>query len=525
MKKILFSCMLALGVTASAQYNFLGDFEGTDPVYVHFGGGTITAAAACSGSYGGQLAISATNATSGYIVNLDETGQISNGQKATLSISYKKAAGAVGNLYVGYFVKDDSNTWSVNPIGNSIPLTAAALTTCSTVTVTVPIGALDPDAINGVGIYFERTSGTGNVFVDNIKIVQDVVTTTPACTSFTAPLPNVVSNAGTKTFMWNLVANASNYKVTVGSTPGASDVFNRKIAGSLNKIDVKLAVNKTYYAKITANNDKGDAVGCQEITFTTNSTMGVCGPLSSTAPTAIAPIKSVNFAGVTKTSDDAATTIGSFSPYEDFTSTVFTVDKSMTSVPLTVSGVTNGNPANGWGISVFIDWNGDGNFDGAGEQYFNTQATKIRKAGVTDNPIVLTGNIAVPAGTTFGKKIMRVKYNFSVDTAIHNALSTGCIELGNGQAEDYTIDYKDILAVSDVNAVKTSLFPNPFKDILKISDIKGATSIIVSDISGRTVKTLAPATELQLGDLKRGMYIVTIKFENGTASTTKVIKE
>jgi len=55
MKKILFPCLLALGIGANAQYNFTGTFEdAADGYYGQFGDGTVTAAAACNGDFGGQ---------------------------------------------------------------------------------------------------------------------------------------------------------------------------------------------------------------------------------------------------------------------------------------------------------------------------------------------------------------------------------------------------------------------------------------------------------------------------------------
>lgn len=83
------------------------------------------------------------------------------------------------------------------------------------------------------------------------------------------------------------------------------------------------------------------------------------------------------------------------------------------------------------------------------------------------------------------------------------------------------------LAVSDVNAdkVKLSVYPNPFADVLKISDIKGIKSIRINDISGRNLKTLIPAAELDLRDLKTGIYIISFQFENDLTKAIKVIKK
>ncbi|UFK97568.1 GEVED domain-containing protein [Kaistella faecalis] len=530
MKKLLLSCFLAMGIGAQAQLNYTGDFEDATNVgqYGQFGGGTFETAAACSGTLGGQLAIGGTVSQTGWMVMNDvleeEFGSVNNGQEAVVTFSYKKAAGVTGTLYAAVFTfVPSSGAWNIEYVSTGTVLGTAAITTCAQKTGTIPAGKMQPGQSYAFGAWFVPSGGTsGNVFIDNISIAQQSVTTVPACTAFTNPVNGGVLPSGTNTFTWPAVATAVNYVLTVGTTPGGNDTFGGVVAGTSQ--NVALAPNTTYYATVTPANTVGEATGCTGVTFTTNNVITYCGPLTSSAPTAVAPIKSVNFAGTTKTSDAAATTIGSFAAYEDFTTTVFEVKDNVTSLPLTVLGTTNGNPVNGWAMSVFIDWNSDGDFDDAGESYFNTTATMIRKANVPDNPTSLTGNIAIPAGTAYGQKRMRVKYNFS-GTAIHTALVSGCAQMGNGQAEDYTINYQQFLAVGDVNKSNVSVYPNPFKDVLKISDIKGVKSINIVDVSGRTVKTLAPATELNLGQLKSGMYFVNLQYTDGSVKTVKSIKK
>ena len=81
------------------------------------------------------------------------------------------------------------------------------------------------------------------------------------------------------------------------------------------------------------------------------------------------------------------------------------------------------------------------------------------------------------------------------------------------------------MAVSDVNKTGISVYPNPFTDVLKISDVKGVKSVSVNDISGREVKSLAPSAELNLSSLKAGLYIVNLKMEDGSVKTFKAIKK
>ncbi|MGV4412760.1 GEVED domain-containing protein [Chryseobacterium sp. T1] len=438
MKKLLLSCCLALGIGANAQINYIGDFEEgyNTTLYGQFGGGSRTTAAACSGTYGGQLAV--TNANTGYMVVLNEiTGQTNNGQQVTASVNYKKGAGAVGKLNIAYFVKDESGAWAITNFGPTVDLATDAITTCATLTATLPSGMLQPNKTNAIGVWFTRVSGSGNIFVDNISIAQDNPTTVPPCTTFTSPVNASTISGGNSLFTWPAVATAVNYKVMVGTTSGGTDVLNKVVSG--NSLNVSLPTDKTLFAKVVPTNLNGDATGCSEISFSTTSTIAYCGPLTSNQAAAVAPIKSVSFAGVTHTSDASVTTIGSFSPYEDFSNVKFSFVRGIASIPLTVKGTTNGGANNGWAMSVFIDWNNDGDFDDAGEAYFNTTASMIRITGVTDNPVTLVGNIAIPAGVSIGNKKMRIKYNFS-GVAIHDALVSGCSQMGNGQAEDYTIE-------------------------------------------------------------------------------------
>lgn len=83
------------------------------------------------------------------------------------------------------------------------------------------------------------------------------------------------------------------------------------------------------------------------------------------------------------------------------------------------------------------------------------------------------------------------------------------------------------LAVSEVSTdqVKVSVYPNPFVDVLKISDVKGIKSIQINDISGRNLKNLAPASELDVRDLKTGLYIISFQYENGSVKAFKIIKK
>ncbi len=166
-----------------------------------------------------------------------------------------------------------------------------------------------------------------------------------------------------------------------------------------------------------------------------------------------------------------------------------------------------------------------------------------------------TFNIAVtmPAGSDFDPKIGVFSGNCSslvCEGSMDNA-GTGGTEVisvptlaGNtyyvnvGYYSDYTDEpegaftiniSKGTLGTSDikVNSKNTiRLYPNPFSEVLNISDIANVKSVSVSDVSGRLVRTIEnPSSELHLGELKQGMYMVTLFMKDGSKQTIKAIKK
>ncbi|SIQ66306.1 T9SS type A sorting domain-containing protein [Chryseobacterium sp. RU33C] len=91
----------------------------------------------------------------------------------------------------------------------------------------------------------------------------------------------------------------------------------------------------------------------------------------------------------------------------------------------------------------------------------------------------------------------------------------------------FSADKNTQLSTAEVNGFKKGdIYPNPFKDVFHINDIKNVKSITVSDVAGREVKAIdKPSTVLQLGELNAGLYLVTMNFKDGSKSTVKAIKK
>lgn len=540
MKKILLSCFLAFGIGASAQIYVSESFEAGTPATFAITGGYTGASGVYNitpSSCDGMSAIGGNNyqaaPTASATLNLVYTkpgGMTANGKKIDVSFTvstqpYGATSTVSGTVNVSYST-DGGTTYL--PVGTPLTLTSGvgAGQTCTPYAVTIPESA----AVTGnfklrIQSVSDAASNDFYTFFDKVVVAQEV-TAIPVCTSLASPVSGATGVSVRPTLSWPAVENAQTYKVKIGTTAGSEDVLTgESLTNSYTPSSTNvLPASTLLYVRIIPVNTLGEATGCTETTFTigANVIAPYCGPLSSSAPTNMTPIKSVSLAGTVNDSDLTATTAGSYNPHEVFTATAIDVKNDITTMPITVKGIGIG--ANGFAMSVFIDWNEDGDFDDVGESYFNTTATIKRSTTITGGVITLTGTLPIPAGTALGLKRMRVKYNFSGAT-LNSTLTTACSDLTNGQAEEYTINYKSSLATSNATKAKLSVYPNPFQDVLKISDMKGVKSISVSDVSGRQVKNLKPSAELNLSDLKTGLYIVTLQMEDGTIQSFKAIKK
>ncbi len=84
------------------------------------------------------------------------------------------------------------------------------------------------------------------------------------------------------------------------------------------------------------------------------------------------------------------------------------------------------------------------------------------------------------------------------------------------------------LATVEVADHKKNLqvYPNPFTEFVMISDIKDLKSVKVVDMAGRVVRDItAPSRQLQLSDLKPGMYLLQLQYKDGSVKSAKVLKK
>ncbi|WP_083206690.1 fibronectin type III domain-containing protein [Chryseobacterium sp. CBo1] len=131
-----------------------------------------------------------------------------------------------------------------------------------------------------------------------------------------------------------------------------------------------------------------------------------------------------------------------------------------------------------------------------------------------------TQTIALPA--SYVGKTIQVRFIVDKDVA------------GNGYfydnvlLDDISLKEGSNLATGEIKIDKNNIkaYPNPFADVLSISDISNVKSISVVDISGKLVKTFdKPESTLHLRELNSGMYLVILNMKDGSKQAIKAIKK
>lgn len=168
--------------------------------------------------------------------------------------------------------------------------------------------------------------------------------------------------------------------------------------------------------------------------------------------------------------------------------------------------------------------------DGTKQVSFSAKSTL---AGTT----LLVGTLANPTDTTTFTQIgstitlttTHTVYTVSipVGTDVQLAFKHGMNTTGrNIYLDDITVENATLSTAEVQKKNEISIAPNPFKDIINISEYKDIKAIKVTDIAGRTLKTIEnPEQQINLGELNAGLYLLNIQFKDGSQKTAKVIKK
>lgn len=110
----------------------------------------------------------------------------------------------------------------------------------------------------------------------------------PDCTTLSSPLDGETNVSVNTEIQWVAVPNATQYFLSMGTSPGATDVLNRiSVGNSLNYTPAtSLMPNTVYYVTVIPNNNNGDAINCMEESFTTGNASNIPGCVTLSSPVA-----------------------------------------------------------------------------------------------------------------------------------------------------------------------------------------------------------------------------------------------
>lgn len=167
-------------------------------------------------------------------------------------------------------------------------------------------------------------------------------------------------------------------------------------------------------------------------------------------------------------------------------------------------------------FKIWIDFNGDGDFDDADELCFDAGAASA-------DPV--DGTINVPVAAAIGSVRMRVGMDY-VGAFGGGAPPEACGELEFGESEDYCINLEAASSVGDLADAFVQVYPNPTTNYLnvRIDDVNVMLSLF--DAQGKVVKTqtINQQSVIDVSDLASGVYMLRLDGDN-VHLQQQVIKE
>jgi hypothetical protein len=70
------------------------------------------------------------------------------------------------------------------------------------------------------------------------------------------------------------------------------------------------------------------------------------------------------------------------------------------------------------------------------------------------------------------------------------------------------------------------VYPNPFVDVINLTNASGLSKVVITNIAGQTVKEVVnPTNSIELNELRSGIYFISLfDMDNVIAKTAKIVK-
>ncbi|ROI00660.1 fibronectin type III domain-containing protein [Chryseobacterium daecheongense] len=451
---------------------------------------------------------------------------------------YAKSGGTGYTLLVGT-LSNPTDPATFTQIGSPITLT----TTHTQYTVNIPAGTdLQLAFKHGLG------GSARSIYLDNI-IVQEI----PTCIEPTAVTPsNVTAYAATIGWTAPTPAPGIGYEVyysTSNTAPTSTTVLNATNSTTSTTVSAPLSglsAATTYYVWVRSKCSASDASEWSIGSTFTTACATVNAPFVQTFDNAAIPNCWTNI-NPTATAPINANLLWKFSGSGDYGTNTANNGKPAG----TYAWVDASSPYSGAGANTVQLVSPSINLTGLTAPYISfewyknhstTTSTTVSPSTYDNNKLTVEVNdgngwVSVFSDTTNSNQWRTVEIPLAasyIGATIQVRFTVDKNVNGNGYFyDDVLLDNINVkqnpnLATSEVSAAqnKVKVYPNPFKDVLNIADMKDVKSVTVMDLTGRVVKTIDnPTKQLHLGELSAGLYLVTVNFKDGSKSTVKAIKQ
>lgn len=341
--------------------------------------------------------------------------------------------------------------------------------------------------------FHSTTTNMSELYLDDIT-VNAIPLAPPAC--ITNPVSTINPTCGNfaSSIAWDAVTDADGYLLTIGTTPGGTDVVNSQDVGLSNSyVLANQTANTTYYWKAVPYNIIGPSVGCPVNSFTTAAAPCYCAPSPS----------SVDGSGITNVSIGTInnTTATETNNYGNYSAMVTDVYQGL-SMPISITYETGYT----YETKIWIDWNNDYDFEDTGEEIYSGTST-------AENPTTLTIPYIIPVTAPLGNHRMRIG-------GADSGPVTPCYEFSYGSFEDYTINVT-VATCTPPAATKTVTFDcanNQFFVQANVTALGSGTPFITN---GTTNWPVTATGTMQVGPFPFGTP-VTLTLQHGSNAVCNI---
>ncbi|MFC6268773.1 fibronectin type III domain-containing protein [Frigoriflavimonas asaccharolytica] len=275
-------------------------------------------------------------------------------------------------------------------------------------------------------------------------------------------------------------------------------------------------------------------------------------PMASTTPTTTAAATTVNLSGLTQSTVYYVWVRSSCSSADQSTWTGMPSFTTVTPAPIndncagaiavTPGAIVSQNPVTSSTVNATTDSAPTCGFSANRNVWFSIvvpasgnvtiETTSATGSTLTDTILnVYTGICGALTSIGCNDDISAGSNNFSKVVLTNQApgstilASVWAYSTGDGAFRISAYDGSLATGESFVKENGVNIYPNPFSDFIRISDVKDVVSVSIVDMAGRIVKTVKPANEINLSSLKSGMYLINLTMKDGSVKTVKSIKK